>query len=321
MQENFAAKLPLSQNQGPDIVPDMSVPRAVRQICRAELTTLADMLPAALLGEEIEGVHKVRVTVRRLRTCLRFGKPYFKKSVIQSLRADLQAVGQSFGRVRDLDVLQLSFCLFYTGEEVHPGFDQAFWMPAFGKIDASSRAAMQSCAESAFFADLLGRMDDFLQPDLGLRSEEKQAGLPGSLRAYLAPILEEQLAAMLEFRTSPDNPPLYEEFHHLRLLAKAHRYTLEFFRPVLKPEPAAALIENLIGMQDHLGELNDCVVADKLLHTALENDLPTEVRQAVSDFSAHKNAERQVLTNAFSQIWVNYRTMQPQALLQAAIQP
>jgi len=321
MQENFAANLPASPDQRSNVAPEMPVPSAVRQVCQAELSTLAEMLPVALLGVEIEGVHKVRVTVRRLRTCLKFGKPYFKKSVIKSMRADLKEVGQAFGRVRDLDVLQLSFRLFYTGEEIHSGFDQNIWTPSFGSIDASSRAAMHDCAGSEFFVDLLGSLNNFLLPDFGLRSESKRIGLPGSLHAYLAPILKEQLTAMLEFRTSLDNPPPYAEFHHLRLLAKAHRYTLEFFHPILKPEPAALMIENLIGIQDHLGELNDCVVADRLLQAALENDLAPEVYQAVSDFRAHKNTERLVLTNTFAKIWQNYRNLRPDALLLTAAQP
>ena len=321
MQDNIAANLPVSPKQQAELTSQMPVPRAIRLVCRAELTTLADMLPVALLGEEIEGVHKVRVTVRRLRTCLKLGKPYFKKSVIQSLRGDLKEVGQVFGKVRDLDVLQLGFRLFITGEETNPEFDRNIWMPTFGRTGGESRAAMRNCAESQFFSDLIGRMNDFVRPDDGLKPEEKRSDLPGSLRVFLTPILKEQLAAMLEFRTSLENPPPYAEFHNLRLLAKAHRYTLEFFQSVLKPEPAAAMIENLVALQDHLGELNDCVVAENLLQNALGDGLPQEVRQAVSDFRAHKSAERAVLTKTFYQIWAAYQVLNPNVLLESAAQP
>jgi len=320
MQEHFSADSNFIPDRNVTITAMMTVPEFIRGISRAELAELAETLPIALAGEDIEGVHKVRVQVRRLRTCLKLGTPYFRKKVIKSLRGELKEVGQIFGQVRDLDVLQLGFRRFYTGEEIHPRFDREIWQPAFGKIYTNARIGMQSCVDSLFFKDLLALMNAFLQPGFGLRSEAKTAPLPTSLRAFLSPTLMAQLTAMLAFRTSAENPPPYAEFHKLRLLAKAHRYTLEFIQPVLQPEPAGKMIENMVIVQDHLGELNDCVVAEKWLKIPQANALPPEVNQALTEYRAYEIARRAALTVSFSQIWADFQNLQPAVLLETAIQ-
>jgi CHAD domain-containing protein len=57
-------------------------------------------------------------------------------------------------------------------------------------------------------------------------------------------------------------------YHQLRIATKRLRYTLEFFRDVLTPE-TEDVIKALKKLQDHLGDLQDAVVASNLLRDFL----------------------------------------------------
>jgi CHAD domain-containing protein len=54
------------------------------------------------------------------------------------------------------------------------------------------------------------------------------------------------------------------QIHGLRIAGKYFRYTLEFFREVLAKE-AAAMIRDVVKLQDGLGELHDADVATTLV--------------------------------------------------------
>jgi CHAD domain-containing protein len=66
--------------------------------------------------------------------------------------------------------------------------------------------------------------------------------------------------------SAPDVP--LTRFHQLRIASKGLRYTLEFFAGVMEPE-AATLIDQMKQLQEHLGNLQDAVVACSTLRDFL----------------------------------------------------
>jgi CHAD domain-containing protein len=56
----------------------------------------------------------------------------------------------------------------------------------------------------------------------------------------------------------------WEEMHDFRLVSKRFRYTLELFRDVYG-QSIEPFIEDLKGLQSHLGDVNDAVTAHELL--------------------------------------------------------
>jgi CHAD domain-containing protein len=57
--------------------------------------------------------------------------------------------------------------------------------------------------------------------------------------------------------------------HALRIACKRMRYTLEFFQEVLGPS-TKELIAEIVTLQDHLGDLQDAVVASGILRDYLQ---------------------------------------------------
>jgi CHAD domain-containing protein len=60
----------------------------------------------ALKGEDIEGVHDMRVASRRLRAALEIFRDVFSTKQYRELRTEIKLVADALGRVRDLDVLE-----------------------------------------------------------------------------------------------------------------------------------------------------------------------------------------------------------------------
>jgi CHAD domain-containing protein len=60
---------------------------------------------AALAGEDIEGVHDMRVASRRLRAAVELFRDVFPKGELKPFLTEIKELADSLGEVRDLDVL------------------------------------------------------------------------------------------------------------------------------------------------------------------------------------------------------------------------
>jgi len=90
--------------------------------------------------------------------------------------------------------------------------------------------------------------------------------LPALARAYF-----EQAQETISARSLPEN------LHQLRLATKRFRYTLELFRPLYGPG-LEKKIETLRGVQQQLGDLNDCAATRRLLLEATMAGTPVVKR-------------------------------------------
>jgi CHAD domain-containing protein len=133
-----------------------------------------------------------------------------------------------------------------------------------------------------------------------------------------------------EWVTIPD-PPL-TRLHALRIACKRLRYTLEFFEEVLGPD-TKALIKEIVTLQDHLGDLQDAVVASGILrdfltygtwgHDAVDEPPPDQeapiVAPGVAEYLAAKQLELQHLLDTFPKAWQHFIGEQPGRMAAEAV--
>jgi CHAD domain-containing protein len=139
---------------------------------------------------------------------------------------------------------------------------------------------------------------------------------PYLLRHVAPVVIFERLAAVRAYDewVSIPSPPL-ERLHALRISCKRLRYTLEYFLEVLGPG-TKDLIKEIVTVQDHLGDLQDAVVASDILNAYLEwgtwgqspsqpQSRPTapERDPGVETYLAAKQAELVQLLNTFPPVW------------------
>jgi CHAD domain-containing protein len=98
--------------------------------------------------------------------------------------------------------------------------------------------------------------------------------------------------------------------HALRIECKRLRYTLEFFAEVLGPS-AGDVIQAVVKVQDHLGELNDADVANAMLSDFLfagrtDGERERLIAPGVVAYLAAKQRELQSLIETFPQAWERF---------------
>jgi CHAD domain-containing protein len=285
--------------------PGESMSAAGRQVLGYHFQRMVAHEPGVRLGEEIEALHDMRVATRRMRAAFRiFGNFYQARAIAPHLKG-LKRTGRALGPVRDLDVL---------GEKVRddletiPALQATNLQPLFAAIGARHHAARQVMLrylEGAQYARFKARFGHFLDtPGQGSRAitlEGDGKPPPHRLHHVVPPAIYERLAAVRaydEWVLVPD-PPL-ERLHALRIACKRLRYTLEFFRSILGPEAKGA-IEEVVAVQDHLGALQDAVVAGGFLRQLLAEAATPQ--PGVETYLAVKEEELQELVVTFPGAW------------------
>jgi CHAD domain-containing protein len=111
--------------QRAELAPGDQFCAAMSKLIAARYETLWKTMPAAIAGDDIEGVHDVRVASRRLRAAMDVAVECFPSEWYRPLHKNAKEITSSLGAVRDLDVQieALSFQRLNSPPEEWPGID------------------------------------------------------------------------------------------------------------------------------------------------------------------------------------------------------
>ncbi|MFZ5917939.1 MAG: CHAD domain-containing protein [Chloroflexota bacterium] len=317
------ARLKLSQRPGLDA--DDSMVEAARKTLVFHFERMVYHEPGTRLGEDIEELHDMRVATRRMRAAFDVFGDFLDMTHWQPYLKGLRRTGRALGAVRDLDVFWEKTQLYLN---TLPPERQSELEPLRRVWEAereAARAYMLAYLDSERYLRFKERFAGFLEkPGAGAAPILSEQGepLPHRLR-HVAPVaVYQRLAGVRAYDewVTAEHVPL-GRLHQLRIAAKGLRYTVEYFREVLGPE-ARALIDEIKTLQDHLGNLQDAVVASQLLrdfltwgtwgHTeagAEKVERPVEpiVAPGVAAYLAERQRELERLVQAFPQVWTRFR--------------
>ncbi len=98
---------------------------------------------------------------------------------------------------------------------------------------------------------------------------------------------------------SPD-----QALHRLRITGKKLRYLVEFFRELYPPSEIDVLVKAMKGIQDYLGEYQDCSVQQARLgeldrQMASEGDVPPETHAALAQLVERLRRRQHLLRKEF----------------------
>jgi CHAD domain-containing protein len=326
------AKLP----KAPGLDADDTMAEAARKTLYFHFLRMLHHEPGTRQGEDIEELHDMRVATRRMRAAFRVFGDYLDMGKMKTFLKGLRRTGRTLGAVRDLDVFwqktrhYLETLSPERQEELEPLY--AVWKTERER----AREKMNAYLDSERYVQFKEQFGEFLRtPNAGALPPFSKKGepIPNRLR-YVVPVLVYQRLAAVraydEWVTGEDVS--LERLHQLRIAAKGLRYTLEYFREILGPEAKDA-IKEIKGLQDHLGDLQDAVVASSLLrdfmtwgtwgHAQAEEGarLPAEpiVAPGVAAYLAARQIELQRLVNTFPQTWVQIQSPDFGRLVAAAL--
>ena len=224
---------------------------------------VANTLPA-LAGVDPEGVHQMRVGVRRMRSLLRILRPLLEREQTRPLEEGLRWLAGELGRVRDLDVFTL---------ELLPRLLRAErGAAALAQLADEARTLRQQRTQdlrkalgSRRQARLMQRLHHFVsEPTWREPAIDEQPGASTRAAAFGDVVLTRLQARLRKLGgASPWGSPT--DRHRLRIALKQLRYTCEFFRDFHRNKQEKRFRRRLSELQNLLGALNDTATARSLI--------------------------------------------------------
>jgi inorganic triphosphatase YgiF len=228
---------------------------AAARSCLAQMR--ANEAPARL-GKDPEGIHQLRVGLRRLRALATAYRDTLADNPHEYLSRELRWLQQELNPARDWDVF-IATTLTPIAERmtgVRPGLDAADELRAL--------AQTRACAtlDSPRYTALLLRCYSWLAT--GAWASTDAAILDRPVGDFASTILNRRHRRLRKF--GGKRADMSEaELHRLRLMAKKQRYVGEFFRELYPRKATGKYIAALAAIQDVLGSLNDALVSRHLV--------------------------------------------------------
>ena len=238
------------------LAPSNTIDAALASVCRvSSIQTLGNIAPILEVGDP-EGVHQLRVSLRRLRSALLFFKDHVGPSA-KALNKEARRALRRLGPARDLDVFLL---------ETLPAVAAANpCEPSLARLrEAAEARRSRACADvhrlirsrrfNCFLLDLVAAAESG-----GLVVTGTAEPLPSAARHRLARRHRRlmKLAGGFDQLTPPER-------HRVRLALKKLRYACDYSRGLFPGSATRDYLKRLSRLQDDLGHLNDAVVARKI---------------------------------------------------------
>ena len=299
-----SGRLPASQRAGPaQLSAAASGSEAFGRLLAECLNHLLANQPAALAGSA-EGVHQMRVAIRRLRALLLLYRPALAARRRARFEKELQRIGRVFGQARDWDV----FCtelLPHAGREASPAdlYDDLKRLATEQRLKAHDAFA-DECRGHKFTATVL---------ELAAWAEDRQdrparlgRAKLGRKLTDLAPRWLDRLACKVEERGKDLSRAGNADLHKLRKSIKKLRYGIEFTASLFPRKKSRLYQKRCKALQDRLGLINDSVTSLQLAKS-LARDADLDLRPALSALAGYESRQRQNGLDELAGRWKAYR--------------
>ncbi len=307
------------------VLPSDPLAEAGRKVMLQQFIAMLSMEEGTRKGEDIEALHDMRVATRRLRASFEVFGEAFEAKILKPHLKGLRATGRALGQVRDLDVFMEKAQLYLNGLPQDEPHDLDLLLQAWQTQREQARASMLDYLDSKEYQSFKESFNIFVNsPGVGAVPLPKGNPTPNLVRELAPALIYERLAAVRAYDGVIAGAPV-EQLHALRIEFKKMRYTVEYFRDVLGPQ-SKMIINEFKGLQDHLGDLNDAQVAIHILQDFLKEQsrkaksgeqIPEAEIQAIIDYQAYRQAERDRLKETFPEAWAHFNS--PEFMQQLAL--
>ena len=257
---------PRERPGAPDMPDDTSVGAAFPRLLNAALTTFAAEFPLAGRGD-VEGVHRMRAAIRRLRTLLVLFGPNLEAEAAARFNASLQDLGAVLGRGRDWDVF-LTETLPRAREASGDASLDLLGPPAEALRVAAHEGVSEAIGGLGPTRLLLGMAAWTTEPGWCARKSFDTA-----LRDALPKMLD-RLERKVRKRVRQVDGAEVEPLHDLRKSMKKLRYGSEDVGSLFKHKDVDHYVERIKSTLSVLGEINDAAVTTARIDEAAPPDRP-----------------------------------------------
>ncbi len=249
-----------------EIDESMTVGELAFAVLRTQFRELLSHEPEARLGEDPEGVHSMRVAIRRMRAAISAFREVLPVRA-QRLRDEFKWLAGVLGEVRDLDVQLEQVAEWGSGL---PEEDRAALEPlvaTFEERRAAARSAMLQHLDSRRFERMMAGMSEML-----VRGPLRRSAASRTPALVAGPdLVRRRYRKVRKAGDALDEESPVEDLHALRIRCKRLRYAVEFLGP-LYPKRSNRFVRRLVAVQDDLGGLQDARVASDHIRELVESE-------------------------------------------------
>ncbi len=268
--------------------PQIPLDDAFAIILRSCLHHLLEAMPAAEDGSDPEGIHQLRVSLRRLRSAFDLMRSAGSLSKLEALRAEAGWLARNLSAARDWDIFQTGTlptiaknCPSVTGFDALEHVAEENRTAAY----ATARRALADRRCARFVIELGGWIEA-----RGWRSDvspESLGHLAEPAINFAGRMLSERHAKALK-RGRHFKSLSTEERHRLRLAVKKLRYAVDFLLPMYgQRKSTRRYFERLADLQEELGAYNDMATTATLLTALRAGDDGGIAAAAIAGWQAH----------------------------------
>jgi CHAD domain-containing protein len=234
---------------------DTSAGNTFRHIVRSGLAHLLANVQAAQCADA-EGVHQLRVAVRRLRAALVLFKPTLRPGLVDRFTDELRRIGGIFGKARDWDVFVLETLAAAEKDIPQSSRFDPLREAAQPERTIAHRGLCKEVGSLAFTRLVLG-ITSWIEGGTHAPLGDEEVDKPVT---EIAPELLDRMLCKVIERGWNLHRACREELHALRKAIKKLRYSIEFFSCLYPQKRVDAYLRPCKELQELLGLINDAAM-------------------------------------------------------------
>lgn len=241
----------------PPLTPDMTAAQAFGCIVRSCSDQILGNIPMVLETEDIEGPHKLRVGLRRLRCALRAYRSLGDKAASRRLQHQARDLAKVIGELRNADVIIDEFVLPHTrNAPSERGFEALleYLRVRRERIRETVRSHLASGEARSFQLDLCALVE---------AEHPAHPTSDASIGAHAGAIMASFWRKPSKLGKRIETLDVAER-HEMRKSLKNLRYVIEFHAPLYPRKAVKRYLRRLAKLQDVFGFLNDVAMTRSL---------------------------------------------------------
>ncbi len=249
------------------------LPDVLQSLVWSCLSHLQKNIHGAQESSDAEYLHQMRVALRRLRVVLGMAASLCADEPLNALCAEVAALGATFGRVREWDVFLAEVMRPVAIQRSEDGAMQVL-LGECEQRHADCYAALRGTVQQRELQRLMLRFAIWMQSpywqQLGMTGrDEPLSGRDFAMR-HLRRLLKGYRRKVAQLGVNLDTPVDCRQLHTFRIHVKKLRYSIDFFVSLYGVKKSSSYLVALIEVQEILGRVHDCLMAQCLLEALSE---------------------------------------------------
>ena len=222
---------------------------------------------AAIDGTDPEGVHQMRIGLRRLRSALSIFSKFVPDDQRVWLKDGARRAANIPGPARDWDVFQSELLAPVAASRPADKTLRALQSKARTQCRACYRRMRRDLAKGDYIEFVL-RFGQWLEERAWRTDADLKAKHEAPIGSFARKILKKRHKHAMSAGSNFTKLSTMQR-HDLRITLKKLRYTAEFFAPLFDKKTTKTFLRSVKTLQNDLGSLNDVAVAETLLDDLL----------------------------------------------------